>query len=411
MAEIEYRREMGRNYVIFREECSIEEGYFLKLLQTSTIQGILPLQIRTVNTGRECFWDVTGKQSLKTVLESGGMDRAFLEELIEKLQEVIKRGEEYLLRPEDYVLCAEMIFLDRMDFSLSLCYIPGYQCSMEKKWKDFTEYLMNVVDYKNEAMVLYVYGLYKSARQPGEFDSFLQPVQSQPESPGRSEGSLRTERREPEFEERIEEDRTVEKYPVKSYVMAAAVAAGGLLAAGAGLFLWRPQPMQSAALLLMIAAVTAYVCSRLFLPDKKEVRLQHQIEYVPAGKEREEEPVFEWEQQEENTTILAGGEKEQGSFLRAEDRCRYQDIELIEFPFFFGKLKTQVNSSIQNPAVSRFHAKIEYLGGEYYLVDLNSTNGTYLNGEKLRSHERKRLESGDRVRFADVGYYFESSVS
>lgn len=411
MAEVEYKRDMGRNYMFLREEISLEEGYFLKLLQNSTIKGILPLEIRTVNAGRECAWDVTGKQSLKAVFEGGGTDKAFLEEIIGKIQEVIKRGEEYLLRPEDYILAAETIFLDRLDFSLYLCYVPGYQCPMEKKWRDFTEYLMNVADYKNEDMILYVYGLYKSARQPEGFSS-PQPVQPvQLERRERIERPQRIRTEMPEFEERIEEDEIIEKYPVKNYIMAAGMIMAGLFAAGLLLFLWRPQPVQALALLVMVGAVTAYLCSRLFLPEKKEARLKHHLEYVPVKDSLGEEPVFEWErQEEENTVILAGEGIERKSFLRAEDKYKYQDIELVEFPFFFGKLKTQVNSSIESPAVSRFHAKIECLGGEYYLVDLNSTNGTYLNGERLKSNERRHLEMGDKVRFADVGYYFEPAI-
>lgn len=408
MAEIEYRRDMGRNYILLREEISLEEGYFLKLIQNNTIKGILPLEIRTVNAGKECLWDVTGKQSLKAVFEGRGMDRAFLEEIIGKIQEVIKRGEEYLLRPEDYVLAAETIFLDRLDFSLYLCYAPGYQCPMEKKWRDFTEYLMNVADYKNEDMVLYVYGLYKSARQP---EGFVGPQLVQLERKEKAERLQRICTDIPEFEERIEEDEMVEKYPVKIYIMAAGIIIAGLFVAGAGLFLWRPQPVQAAVFLMVVGAVTAYVCSRLFLPENKEIRLEHQVEYIPAKDPLREEAVFEWErQEEENTAILASEGMERKSFLRAEDKYKYQDIELIEFPFFFGKLKTQVNSSIESPAVSRFHAKIEYLGGEYYLVDLNSTNGTYLNGERLKSNERRHLEPGDKVRFADVGYYFEPVI-
>ena len=47
----------------------------------------------------------------------------------------------------------------------------------------------------------------------------------------------------------------------------------------------------------------------------------------------------------------------------------------------------------QNPKISRMHCKIEYLDSHYYLTDLNSTNGTYLNGRLLERKER--IFSGD----------------
>lgn len=435
---IEYKRDMGRNYIVFSEGIELSEGYFLKLIQNGQVKGILPLEVRTVDGKKECFCDITGKQALHTVFGQSGIDRGQLEEILQKIQKIIKDGEEYLLKPEDYVLTAESIFLDLSDFSIFLCYLPGYQKPMEEKWKEFTEYPMNVADYKKEDTVLYVYSLYKAARQPGGFMELFPAKQQELNMYRKEESFRRTElagkaelftepepffKREPEkrkiytnipeFEERIEEDETVEKYPLKIYLPTAAVVAVSIAAAAAGLFLWRPGVVQAGAYLFVLGAVCVYAVSRLFSPENKETRVEHRVEFVPAEEEEDEwdKEREDFEEIEERTMILAGGNGEKNCFLRAEDSRKYRDIELIEFPFFFGKLHTRVNSMIESPAVSRFHAKIEHLGGEYYLVDLNSTNGTFLNGERLQSQERKKLTPMDKIRFADVGYYFEAEIS
>ena len=49
---------------------------------------------------------------------------------------------------------------------------------------------------------------------------------------------------------------------------------------------------------------------------------------------------------------------------------------------------------IDNLAVSGYHAKIDKLGGEYILTDLQSTNGTFVNDEKVVSH---KLSHGDNI--------------
>ncbi|MGB7339362.1 MAG: FHA domain-containing protein [Phototrophicaceae bacterium] len=48
--------------------------------------------------------------------------------------------------------------------------------------------------------------------------------------------------------------------------------------------------------------------------------------------------------------------------------------------------------------VSREHAEIVYDAGRYYLADLNSTNGTWLNSTRLNPMERYPLDSSDQIR-------------
>ena len=59
----------------------------------------------------------------------------------------------------------------------------------------------------------------------------------------------------------------------------------------------------------------------------------------------------------------------------------------------------------ENPAISRQHARILFVQGEYYLEDFASKNHTYLNGKEVT--EVTRLEDGAKVRFADEEFLFE----
>jgi pSer/pThr/pTyr-binding forkhead associated (FHA) protein len=49
---------------------------------------------------------------------------------------------------------------------------------------------------------------------------------------------------------------------------------------------------------------------------------------------------------------------------------------------------------IDNLAVSGFHARIDKAGSEYILTDLQSTNGTFVNDQKVTSH---KLGDGDNI--------------
>ena len=59
---------------------------------------------------------------------------------------------------------------------------------------------------------------------------------------------------------------------------------------------------------------------------------------------------------------------------------------------------------LAHPLVSRQHATITREGDEYDLVDLTSTHGTFVNGEKI---DRCRLKTGDKIRLGGQGLELE----
>lgn len=59
---------------------------------------------------------------------------------------------------------------------------------------------------------------------------------------------------------------------------------------------------------------------------------------------------------------------------------------------------------INDTSVSRRHAQIERIGGRYWLTDLNSTNGTFVNGLPI---EKAELTSGDVITVGNTVLVFK----
>jgi len=59
---------------------------------------------------------------------------------------------------------------------------------------------------------------------------------------------------------------------------------------------------------------------------------------------------------------------------------------------------------LADPAVSRKHAGIRKIDGNYELADLGSTNGVYVNGHKV---PKKTLEIGDIIRVGNTEAVFK----
>ena len=60
---------------------------------------------------------------------------------------------------------------------------------------------------------------------------------------------------------------------------------------------------------------------------------------------------------------------------------------------------------IQDPEVSRFHARLKWSNTSYSLEDIGSTNGTLLNGATLEANSAKLLHANDIIQFATMAEY------
>lgn len=66
-------------------------------------------------------------------------------------------------------------------------------------------------------------------------------------------------------------------------------------------------------------------------------------------------------------------------------------------------------TGINAGGVSRRHCMIKFFNGSYYVADLKSTNGTFLNGRKLEVHQWNILNPGDSIRIGDMNFQLASS--
>lgn len=67
-----------------------------------------------------------------------------------------------------------------------------------------------------------------------------------------------------------------------------------------------------------------------------------------------------------------------------------------------------IGEKVSRPVVSRQHARLELIGADYYITDLNSSNGTHVNSRHINPQTRQQLRHGDVIR---IGDRFGNSVS
>jgi pSer/pThr/pTyr-binding forkhead associated (FHA) protein len=75
-------------------------------------------------------------------------------------------------------------------------------------------------------------------------------------------------------------------------------------------------------------------------------------------------------------------------------------IELAHFPFTVGRAR-ECDYVIDSSQVSRLHIQFDFDYQQVEIRDLGSTNGTYLNGERMTPHRNYKLRANDVVRIAN----------
>ena len=75
--------------------------------------------------------------------------------------------------------------------------------------------------------------------------------------------------------------------------------------------------------------------------------------------------------------------------------------------FVVGRSREGNTLAVPDPALSSSHFKIVPEDRKYYLLDLGSTNGTFVNGHRM---EAKELESGDVLRAGQVEFEFQRQI-
>lgn len=118
------------------------------------------------------------------------------------------------------------------------------------------------------------------------------------------------------------------------------------------------------------------------------------------------------------TTVLGGGVGETTVLNGATETIKNapylvrtknnEKIPLNKPVFRIGKERSYVDYFISdNTAISRSHANIINHNGEFFVVDTNSTNHTYVNGGMIQSGVETRLSHGTMIRFANEDFEFK----
>lgn len=379
--DISYKRTQKDSYMIVTTKEYISD-YEEKMLKENEIRVLLSFCTMEVNGAIQFWYDISGKQSLKDYLQQKELTYDCMEEILLYLVAAYEEIHKYLLHEEKVSLCPETIYVARQgQFRVFLCYCPFLQ-ETEGTIADIMEYILAVVDHQEESLMRTCYEMYNMALQEGTtLYDLLCHLQEKMKHLAPQQKKVEVMEDFPEIEKKADEE-------VESFK--------------------EDKPAENE------AEEIYYESSYERLLEQIRQKGQHIKELIcswfsqsKAIHGTKNDVVIEPEPVEIERTVLLNQ-----STNGCEGRLLYQgsaeesDYYIKGEVFRIGSEEMENDACLHSVVVSRHHARITRHKQEFYIEDLNSTNGTYVNGILLEYTKKQKLQPMDRVIFADVEYLF-----
>lgn len=400
-----------------------QDDFGREMLRYQNPKGILGAQLQWVNHMPQYLYEVGNRISLTEFFQKEPFTAGKLKKLLRQLIQLLKQAEEYFLDEKNMLLLAEYMFYDEKEGTLSVAYLDGYNQEIAEGISKILEQFMNTMNHRDKELVFLVYGLHKASRETNfclaQLAEFVEEKEYPPKTISmREEVEKEHEMKKPEqlihrpehapdkgvAKERGKERGKERALPVQAagclvvgiLIMVAAFRSGLLQDAVSG----EPDMKKAAVLILVLVLLAGYVLKR------------------EREKEKSEEKKSQSEDAEAPTMVLSGAGNDETVILERQERqsvyvnlipedWQRQEIHMRKSPVFIGKDATRADEIIKEGEISRLHAKFVMEEDGVYVIDQESTNGTYVNGDRLLPWERRQLKNDDKIAFSSIYYRVE----
>lgn len=375
--KVNYLRNLKSNWLIFEPEekflieMKSKYAFELGMIEHNAVKGFLKPTLKRVDCRLELGYDISSLQPLSRVLEVRTMNADEIKDFIIDIISATKALEEFLLEASSVVLDPEYIFTDLDLKRYSFLYIPRNENNKEEM-KLLLESILDNINKEDKDCLITVYGMLKECQKRDFVINDLEEL---------LDGNVQTEvkRYEPvvTYETEVENSTEYRDKKKKQFNIFRGIFKGN--------------------------------------KSKEQTEEEEFLEKVFDGYEpsvsaaclNEEKSVFEACNEEISNTVLLTDIKLNSSGRVLKGINGKEDIEISYLPFIIGKQDRICDYVLDVEGVSRIHLKFFEKNDLLYAVDLNSRNGTYINGKKLENEENTRLNKGDIINICGMSYRLE----
>lgn len=464
--KIRFQRELQHTYMITEEiRKEMLEGYCGQMVIQGAIRRLAPCKVHMMDGKREIWYDISFLQSLDQVFAVKEIAFEDLKSLLIQIIWILSEMEKYLLDARQLCFEPSYLFWDMDKGEMFLIYDFTEEIA-ESSLIKLAEFILERTCHEEEKAVDLAYLFYectaKGSFSKEKVEQYLEEkvqvreenkeFQSQTENTYAENDSMGTETlHETEFQKDIFEEELANQKKTMSQAYSGPVFPGqwkkgklaewGLVCAvmavlsGIGFFMLQKYFILNrleivvwtvASVVLALLGMVLFFCGcraekseNKFGKGKSRKQEQKEItdnageqaitasEYLQGDMEEMLCCEDKKSGETDGKTIYIGKSLINRAYTLVEiKKGSENEYTVSSYPYLIGKDRERVNLYVKERSVSRIHARLLEEGGEIYLEDLHSTNGTFVNDLPLNPHDKVKIRRGDVILFGNSEFAF-----
>lgn len=376
--DISYRKDGSRNFLIIKELDIDESDYKIQMVMNNNIDGLIPMSIKTINNKPEIHYKITSMMSMESMYAKKQMSGKNIYKLVRSINELSEKMKEYLLNINNIMFNTEFIYLKRQEESYQFCYCPEKTEIFQESLREFFNKLLEYINHNDKKAVLIAYGI----QQITLGDDFT--IQDLMDC----------------AEKNIKDEQTENKYVYKRQQVLGEINQEEKIKTN----IERTVENKTN----FFQNIASIFKGKSKFKDEKQLEdaygeFYDNTEHLSRTYDTKDFTEEGWEDE----TMLLTANSTKVITLKSTNMKNPMEIVLDRFPCVVGKSKKSSDFYLDNPVVSRVHIRISEDIAGYFVEDLNSTNGTFINGVPLPPHQPREIHEGDQITLANIDFMVE----
>lgn len=411
---IEYVNDYKHNYLT--EICEDEDDFSLRMLMENDIPGLLRPEIRHMDGETKLYYCISGKQNLSNLFVNKNIGKKDFFSLLHSIYQLTGLAEEFFFSCGGIVLTPEMIFWNMENNLFEFIYIPSGDEGMNLA--EIADFIVSKVAYDDEQFSDLVYqfcedvyenrmNLEKYIEEEKHFSENEEVQEREPERKEPREEVSEQDDSGPieddlEFgyydREEVSKERKVKKKHEKKSEKK------GEKKSERKVVKRKSENSFLSALMDLVFGRN----EKLEYPDNIEdfwSNDESDMEFRYGERDCVSEPEERYEKEDTQTVFYDVASVRENKLYHIGKK-HAPNIELSHLPCVIGKDEEMVDYCISDVTVSRMHVRFFEEDGACWMQDMNSTNGTFHNGLRLRPNQKVLLQKEDEVGIGQMNYIY-----